>query len=84
MSQAIQRQRESDSTDDEYSDSETLSLGSRGVSDPYHGHDTADGPDDGVGAECENCKHSSHAHDKGRVYPDDGPAGTYHYVYVCP
>jgi hypothetical protein len=37
--------------------------------------------DDGQG--CPDCGYPLHAHDRDRVYPDDGPAGSYHYTYDC-
>lgn len=33
---------------------------------------------------CTNCDAKWHQHDKERVYPDDGPSGSYHYKYHCP
>ena len=33
---------------------------------------------------CQHCGEIGAAHDRRRVYPDDGPAGTYHYEYHCP
>ena len=30
------------------------------------------------------CGTPYHKHDKERVYPDDGPTGSYHYEYICP
>lgn len=56
---------------------------SRGVSAPYDGHDTYDHPEDPASF-CRNCGHVGHKHDKERVYPDDGPAGTYHIQLTCP
>ena len=35
-------------------------------------------------APCEYCGEAGHAHDRERVYPDDGPAGSWHYKYRCP
>ena len=35
------------------------------------------------GASCEHCKKPAHEHDKERVYPDDGPVGSYHYRLYC-
>lgn len=31
-----------------------------------------------------DCGVPYHSHDKERVYPDDGPSGSYHYNYICP
>lgn len=40
---------------------------------------------DGDGrTQCCYCGLDLHEHDRERVYPDDGPDGTYHYVYRCP
>jgi len=36
------------------------------------------------GIKCENCGEFGHEHEKKRVYPDDGPSGSYHYEYHCP
>lgn len=36
------------------------------------------------GRTCDHCGLPAHEHDKERVYPDKGPAGSYHYEYVCP
>jgi hypothetical protein len=33
---------------------------------------------------CDNCGRPAFAHQKRRFYPDDGPAGSYHYHYFCP
>lgn len=33
---------------------------------------------------CHNCGKPGFKHEKERVYPDDGPAGSYHYEYYCP
>lgn len=33
---------------------------------------------------CDDCGHPLHDHDKERVYPDNGPAGSFHYEYICP
>lgn len=33
---------------------------------------------------CNQCGVPAHEHEKERVYPDDGPAGSYHYKYICP
>lgn len=33
---------------------------------------------------CANCRHAGHVHDRTKVYPDDGPAGSYHYELRCP
>jgi uncharacterized membrane protein len=39
----------------------------------------------GPGLGCPHCSAPLHEHEKTRVYPDDGPAGTYHYEYhSCP
>ena len=32
---------------------------------------------------CKECGVPLHEHDKERRYPDDGPAGSYHYRYRC-
>jgi len=32
---------------------------------------------------CRFCDKPLHTHDKERVYPDKGPAGSWHYRYVC-
>lgn len=32
---------------------------------------------------CPDCGEPFHEHDKERVYPDDGPAGSWHYTYIC-
>lgn len=33
---------------------------------------------------CERCDRPLCDHDRERVYPDDGPTGSYHYEYFCP
>ena len=33
---------------------------------------------------CESCDQPLCDHDRERVYPDDGPSGSYHYEYFCP
>ena len=38
----------------------------------------------GSNAGCGRCGRPLNTHDKTRVYPDHGPAGTYHHVYGCP
>jgi len=55
----------------------------RGVSAPYSGLDTADHPED-LASVCVHCGHVGHEHERERVYPDDGPAGSYHYEHRCP
>ena len=62
---------------------QTLDIDSRGISAPADGIDPAEVPN-APAAKCANCGHAGHEHDKERVYPDDGPAGSYHYRYVCP
>lgn len=32
---------------------------------------------------CSDCGYPLWAHERNRVYPDDGPAGSYHYEYDC-
>lgn len=34
--------------------------------------------------DCVKCKLPAHEHQRVKVYPDDGPAGTYHYELHCP
>lgn len=41
-------------------------------------------PPDTSGKACRYCGKAGHEHEKERVYPDDGPAGAYHYRYLCP
>lgn len=33
---------------------------------------------------CKECGLQLHEHNKERVYPNDGPAGSYRYEYICP
>lgn len=33
---------------------------------------------------CRNCGTLGSNHDREKVFPDSGPAGTYHYRYLCP
>lgn len=33
---------------------------------------------------CAHCGHAGHAHDRTRVHPDGGPAGSYHVELRCP
>lgn len=46
----------------------------------FDGFERGKAPD----GECSWCEVPLHEHDKKRVYPDDGPAGSYHYKYLCP
>lgn len=55
----------------------------RGVSAPLNGRNTADYSHDRASV-CTNCGNVGHEHDKVRVYDGEGPAGTYHYRYLCP
>jgi len=36
------------------------------------------------GKPCYHCGEPGYEHDRERVYPDDGPPGTYHYWLHCP
>lgn len=33
---------------------------------------------------CRNCGRTAQEHEKERVFPDDGPAGSWHWRYNCP
>lgn len=33
---------------------------------------------------CEHCGLKAHEHDKERVFPEDGPPGSWHWEYYCP
>lgn len=33
---------------------------------------------------CRECDERPHEHEKRRVFPDDGPTGSYHHEYWCP
>lgn len=62
----------------------TFSSEYNGVSAPNSGRDPANFGQTGTGTHCSECGHAGHMHDKERVYPDDGPAGSWHWRYVCP
>lgn len=38
---------------------------------------------EGKGSNCPRCGCAWAWHDQEKVFPDDGPTGTWHYKYIC-
>lgn len=61
-------------TPDQFASGEQLTLFEDHVDDPRFGKD----------AVCSTCKQPLWMHDKKKVFPDDGPTGSWHHELVCP
>lgn len=59
---------------DQFASGEQLTLFEDSIEDPRFGED----------AVCSACKKPLWMHDKERVYPEDGPTGSWHHELVCP